>query len=141
MKHIFVRPAKAGEGEKVVKWSLSTPNNLFDPDVVTYPSTYTYCAFEGDNPLLYAAVQQPQMIEALAINPDADKIHVATALKELTQAVVTKAFEKGSGEIYFLCADDSTSKFARDQLFEEMPWKVYRLKLKDLEKPHENKNA
>lgn len=131
--HIFVRPARADDKEKFVTWSIQTKDNLLDPDVANYPSTFVLCAFDSNGPILYVPVQQPLFMDALAINPDASPALVAMALKEVTQALVTKSYYDGRGELYFLCADESTSKFAESQAFEKMPWNVYRIKLKNIE--------
>jgi|SRR5581483_2493869 len=133
-RHVFVRPAKPSDVEKFTEWSLNTENNLFDPEVVKFPTTFTLCAFNEQGPILFMPVQQPLMMESLAINPEADVMDVAVALKEITQAVVTQAFLKGAGEIYFACKDEDTIKFAQHQAFEEVPYRFFRIKLKELEK-------
>lgn len=133
-KHVFVRPVRQGDLEAFVQWSHDTKDNLFDPDVVLYPSTFVLAAFDEDGVIAYAPVQQPLMLEALAIRPGASATQVAVALKELTQAVVTATYTKQSGEIYFLCKDDSTIGFALRNGYEELPWRVLRIKTKDLEK-------
>ena len=74
------------------------------------------------------------MMEALAIKPDADPVDVAVALKELTQNLVTQCHIDGCGEIYFLCKEESTQRYAEKQAFEKLPWNVYRIKVGDLEK-------
>jgi hypothetical protein len=54
------------------------------------------------------------------------------ALKELTQNCVTQAHITGAGEILFLGSEQGTNEMAANHLFEELPYKVYRLKIKDL---------
>lgn len=138
--HIFVRPVRPEDRELFVKWSCETKNNLFDPDVIRYPTTFVFCAFDGDGPIAYCPVQSPLMMEALAVRPGAPPEKVALALKELTQAVVTQAHVKGSGEVYFLCRDEETISLAKRQAFEELPWRAFRIKLSDLEKPKPNES-
>ena len=132
-----MRPCRQTDTEKFIEWGRGTANNLFDPAVVKYPSTYTRCVFDMKGPLLYTAVQKPLMIEALAFRPESGNLDRAVAMKELTQDTVSQAYLQGSGEIYFLCRDEDTSAFAANQLFEEVKHKVYRVRLSDLEK-HEN---
>lgn len=135
--HVFVRPARIEDKELFVNWTIGTKYNLFDSKVITYPSTYIRCAFNKKGPIIFLPVQRPLMMEALAINPDADKIDVAVALKELTQDTVSQAYANGSGEIYFLCQEESTEKFAEHNGFERLPYSVFRMKLSDLERKDE----
>lgn len=135
--HVFVRPARPNDREQFVNWTLSTKDNLFDSGVVTYPSTYVRCAFNKSGPIAFIPIQRPLMMEALAINPDADKIDVAAALKELTQDTVTHAYQLGAGEVYFLCSEPTTEAFAERNGFERLPYSVFRMKLSDLEKNNE----
>ena len=133
--HIFVRPAREEDREQFIQWSLKTENNLLDPDVIKYPSTLVWCAFDENGPIVYVPVQQPLFMESLAINPEASPALVAMALKELTQNLVTQAYLRGSGELYFLCRDEATIKFAKKQAWKEQPWRVFKIKVKDLESP------
>jgi hypothetical protein len=130
MKHVFVRPAEPKDVDNVLAWSRNNPE--WDPEVGRYKNTYTLCAFDESGPIMYMPVQQPQMLDAAAINPNASALQIANAFREITQAVVTEAFLKGAGEVYFLDTDPGTSKFAGNQLFVELPWKAYRIKLNDL---------
>jgi len=105
---------------------------------VKYPSTLVFTAFNSKGPIVFAPIQRPLMIDALAVNPQADGPDIVTALKEITQAAVKQAYDVGAGEIYFLCKDESTIEIAKRQGYEEMPWKLFRMKLSNLEKSHEN---
>jgi hypothetical protein len=131
--HIFVRPARSEEAVQFLDWSKRNTASEFDPEVARYPSTVTFCAYDGDGPLAYMPIQQPLFMESLAPRPGADKSRIAAALKELTQAAVTQAHVQGKGEIYFLGTDESTDAMAANHVFEKLPYSVYRLKLKDLE--------
>lgn len=130
---IFVRPAKPTEAGKVIDWSLKTQDNHFDPDVIKYPSTFTFCAYDKDGPQVFMPVQQPLVIDAIAVNPNINEQTAALALKALVESVVTQAHLKGSGEVLFLATKEETCEFAKNQVFEELPYRVFRLKLKDLE--------
>jgi hypothetical protein len=72
------------------------------------------------------------MLESLAPRPGATKEQIALAMKELTQNAVTQAHLGGSGEIYYLGSDKNTDEFAVHHLFEELPYRVFRVKLADL---------
>lgn len=80
-------------------------------------------------------MQCPLVMDSLASRPGASKSEIASALKELTQEFVTQAHIRGSGEILFLGSEEGTDRLATNQLFEELPYKVYRLRVKDLEQP------
>lgn len=132
-RHIFIRPVKPEDTKKFIDWSLETPNNGFDPEVVKHPSTFVLCAYDKDGPLSYMPVQQVFMMDAVATRPGASKLRVAASLKEFTQALVLQAHIKGVGEIYFLATEDGTNTMAENQLFEKLPYTVYRCKVKELE--------
>lgn len=132
--HLFVRPAKFEDAAIFEEWSRNTPNNGFDPEVAKYPSTITWCVYDQHGPLAYMPMQCPLVMDSLAGRPGASKYEIAAALKELTQQFVTQAHARGAGEILFLGSEDGTNELAENQLFEEIPYKVYRLKLKDLQK-------
>ena len=138
MKHIFVRPIRPGDSAQFVEWSRNTKNNLFDADVPLYPTSVVRCAFDSSGPVVYAPLQFPVFIEALAINPNSSEMQIASGLKALTQDAVSQAYIRGSGEVYFVCKDESTIKLAVHHGYKEMPYKVYRIKLNDLEKPDKN---
>jgi hypothetical protein len=72
------------------------------------------------------------MLESLAPRPGATKEQIAIATKELTQNAITQASLGGSGEIYFMGSDEGTNALAMNQIFEEVPGKMYRLKIKEL---------
>lgn len=132
-KHLFVRPAVAEDGKQFFEWSSNTPNNGFDPQVAAYPSTITWVVYDESGPLAYMPMQCPLVMDSLATRPGASKSEIAAALKELTQQFVTQAHIRGAGEILFLGTEEGTDKMAQNQLFEELPYKVYRLRIKDLQ--------
>lgn len=131
--HLFVRPAKPEDSALFEEWSRGTKNNGFDPEVAAYPSTITWCVYDQHGPLAFMPMQCPLVMDSLASRPWASKYEIAAALKELTQEIVTQAHIRGSGEILFMGTEDGTDKLASNQLFEEVPYKVYRLKIKDLQ--------
>ncbi len=131
-RHLFCRPARPEDSELFFKWSLETPNNGFDPEVAKYPSTVTWCVYDQQGPLAFMPVQRPLVMESVASRPGAEKIDIAMALKEFTQNCVTQAHITGAGEILFLGSEEGTNEMAANHLFEEAPYKVYRLKVKDL---------
>lgn len=132
-KTVFVRPAKQTEGQLYFDWANENIVNEFDPEVAKFPSSFTWCAYDKNGPLAYQTVQQPFMLESLAPRPGSTKQQIAIALKELTQNVITQASLKGIGEIYYLGTDADTDAMASNQIFTELPYKIFRIKIKDLE--------
>lgn len=132
-RHVFVRPVTPEDANSFVKWSLNTPNNLFDPDVVKYQRTYTLCAFNEKHNITYMPIQTAYMMEAAAHNPEATELEKSAAFKEIVQAVVTQAFVSGIGEIYFMTGDEETADFATRHVFKEVPYRVFRVKVNRLQ--------
>jgi hypothetical protein len=123
---VFVRPVKPDDTKKFVDWSLETPDNEFDPEVVKYPSTFVLCAYEP--------IQQAFIMDSFASRPGATKLQIATAMKELFQETVTQGHLKGVGEIMFLGTEKGTEHMTTNQeVFEKLPWSVYRVKIRELE--------
>jgi hypothetical protein len=130
---IFVRPIQPNEGQLFLDWSLENKDkNEFDPQVPLYPASVTWCAYDKTGPVAFQTIQRPAMLESLAPRPGLDSIRISSALRELTQNAITQAHLSGAGEIYFLGSDEKTNEFATNHIFEEVPLKVYRVKLADL---------
>ena len=131
-RRIYVRPAQAHEGQLVFDWGKENPHGNFDPEVARFKSSITWCAYDADGPVVFQTVQRPLMLESLAPRPGATKQQVALAMKELTQNVITQAHVLDAGEVYYLGSDADTDEFATSHIFEELPYKVFRVKLADL---------
>lgn len=132
MNRIYVRPAQPHEGQLVFDWGMENSKGNFDPEVARFGSSITWCAYDKDGPLVFQTIQRPLMLESLAPRPRATKQQIASAMKELTQNAVSQAHVMQAGEIYFLGSDKDTDEFATNHIFEELPYKVFRVKLKDL---------
>ena len=134
-KYIYVRPARPADKELFIKWTIENRDkNGADPEIGSYPTTFVLCAYDEKGPLVFMPVQQPLFLESLAIRPGADTCDVAAALRDLTKACVTQAHIKGSGEIYFISDEATIQRFAKNQIFKQLPVNIYRVKLSDLEK-------
>jgi hypothetical protein len=146
MSHIFVRPVTPEDAGIFLKWAVENKGNEFDPDPVTYPDSFTLCAFDETGPLAYLPIQQPMfvepmMLESFAPKPGLTPLQASAALRELIQACVTIGFMKGTGEMYFLGTNTATNSFAeKSKVFERLDWPVYRLRLSDLTKEEPNAN-
>jgi hypothetical protein len=77
------------------------------------------------------------MLETIAKNPDASELEAATAFKEFIQFLVSQASIQNVSEIYFLGTDDSVNNIAESSIFELLPYKVYKVKVADLEPKQE----
>jgi len=102
-----VRLAKPEESEEAVKWMAETPHNGFDPDVLGYDSTVTFCA-EAEKPIMYLPVQVTLTIESLGRNTKARKRDTVQALNEMLEMVKKFAVGAGIREIYFLSKEKGT---------------------------------
>lgn len=131
-RHIYVRPAWENEAQMFFEWAKENEHGEFDPEVPRYKSSTTWCAYDKDGPLVFQTLQRPIMLESLAPRPGATKEQVAVAMKELTQNAITQAHLGGAGEIYFLGSEEGTNALATNQIFEKLPFKVYRVRIKDL---------
>ncbi len=107
-----VRLAKPEEAEEAVKWMSETPHNGFDPDVLGYDSTVTFCA-EADKPIMYLPVQVTLTIEALGRNLGARKRETVIALNEMLETIKKFAIGAGIREIYFLSEEKGTMAQAK----------------------------
>lgn len=132
--HIFVRPARPTDAKVFAEWSRSTESNEWDPLVAKCPTTVTLAAYDQSGPLVFMPVQQPMMLDSLAVRPGLSKREVARSIKALVETTAMLAATKGVGEIYFLGTEEGTDLFAENRMFERLPWPVYRVKLANLER-------
>jgi hypothetical protein len=133
MDLMFVRPAKLGDETKFLDWSVENPDNGFDPEVAKSPSTFVLCAYDKTGAVAYQPVQQVFMMDSYAGRPGNTKLQTAVAMKELFQETVTQAHIKGVSEIYYLGTEVGTDAMTTKHVFEELPYKVFRVKVASLE--------
>jgi len=133
MDLMFVRPVKPGDERRFLDWSLENPNNGFDPEVAKSPSTFVLCAYDKSGPVAYQPVQRVYMMDSYAGRPGNTKLQTAGAMKELFQETVTQAHINGVSEIYYLGTDSGTDAMTTNHAFEELPYKVFRVKVASLE--------
>ena len=130
MKQIFVRPARQEDMQKLALWANSNP--AWDPRLLPY--TLTWCAFHEGEVIALLPMQRPMMIEAVAFHPLATYFEKALALKELTKALITNAYELGVAEIYFLGSDAATNGYAENHgVFRPVDMPTFRVRLSELE--------
>ena len=146
MEHIVIREANE-ERDIAVRWAKSTPDgDLLDFDIFEHDSTFLLGARQSGRPstreldsgprLAYLPVQQPLMLENLIFRPGLSDRERALAITRMTEHAISEAYRRDVGEIYFLCREESTRKFAERHLFrnvrELVPGiEVYRLNLRE----------
>lgn len=141
-EHLVIREANE-EKEQAVEWARSTPDgDLLDLDAFEHDSTFLLAARQNQHPgnlegtCAYLPVQQPLMLENLIFRPGMSDGERARAITRLTEYAISEAYRRDVGEVYFLCREAATRKFAERHLFrnvrEVVPGvEVYRLNLRE----------
>lgn len=113
----------------IADWIVQTENNGFDPQTLGYPTVQYLCSYSTDGPVAYLPTQKVTMLESIAIKPGLDLLTSAQAVRDMVKGAQLEASGHGIKEIYFLSNVPSTVEFAKNNGFEEMPYKVLRMKL------------
>jgi hypothetical protein len=139
MDHPFiVRESSREEYERLLRFARSTPDgDLLDLDIFRHQSTFVLSAWSpGKGARAYLPVQQPLMLENLCFAPDLSETDRAHAMTRMTEQAIVEAYRRDAGELYFLCREESTCRFAERRNFvridgpeSELKFKVYRLNL------------
>lgn len=130
MKPIWADAATPDEAGELAAYLVKTEENLLDLEITNYPATKIMKASDGARNLVFMPVQQCQVWESLGINPEASEMEIAASLKALAHVLRFVAKANGEGEIYFLCAEARTQKFAEHNGFEKVNIPLYRMRLK-----------
>jgi hypothetical protein len=130
--HIWAQAATNQDLDDIKSSLLNTENNLLDPEVLGYPTTVVLKAHKDGKNIVFLPIQSVFMLESLGILRDnAGSIgDIAVALKELVQVVRYEATKSGVRELYMLCSEPSTVKFAEHNGFERVNIPVFRMKVK-----------
>lgn len=126
-----IRTAKPEDAENILRWGEEQKDiNLFDPDVLLYPTTDVGCA-ENGKPIVYLPVQLAAVLESIVFNPAASERERSIALYKLVGAVLENAARSGVREAYFACKSEPMVKFAERLGFEALPkeWTIMRVRL------------
>lgn len=129
MKNYTVRLASPNDAAKLVDWLNSTPNNLFDPEVLKYPNLRVLVVEKDGEPIIFFPYHIVFQGESLALKPGADKKHLAYGFRVLENALLAFADCYGIREMSFDCADESFSKFAECHGWEPGKHKQFRRKI------------
>ena len=127
---VYVR--LAAPDEPYLAWfEANKERNDFDPAVLGYPTTKVLAAYKLDGTVLaYMPVQTVAMLESIATNPEVGSMKRTAGVVEMTQAAAMLASLGGIRECFFCSTDDLTAGGAELMGFEELPYKVYRLRIK-----------
>lgn len=133
MEHLVVKLADSIELEDMKSLLETTRDgDLFDHDVLRHGSTFSLSAISSESGrIAYLPVQQPLMLENLVFKPWTTDKQRAQAMVRLAEYAIGEAYRRDAGELYFLCRDESTCRFAERHKFKLLPeeLKVYRLNL------------
>lgn len=128
MKQLKVRFGRPEDAAQIVNWLAGNSGNSFDPDILKYPTLRTLCAYNG-SPVAYLPSQQALVLESYAPKPGLSEEESALALRDLVKGMELLASSLNIREIYFLDGDNGVAGMAVRHGFEELPMKIYRLKL------------
>lgn len=131
--NLSTRLAKPEEADEFLAWSRATPLNLFDHEPGLNASTLTFVSEDSQGAATYCPMQQAVFMEALAIRPGARLGTVAKALRDLALTAVRLAKRIGGSEVYAVCDEPTTQALMLRHGFEEIPAKIFRLKVKTAE--------
>ena len=129
MTSIQIEAVSASDAEVLVKFLFSTPHNLNDPGVFSYPHVQVLKATRKGKIIAFLPAQLTVTLDAFAINPEATKLEKAMAMHDLFISFRELARQRGVREINFFTADDSTAEFAKSRGVEEVKQRLFRYKI------------
>lgn len=129
MRQLKVGYLRDEDQKTFIEWVNSTPNNLWDKDVLSYPTLRVICSY-GDSPVAFLPVQQPLMLESLAVSVTARDLDKAQSFRDLVKAAELHASSVQAREMYFICKDEAVLKIAEGHGFERIDFPLVRMKLK-----------
>lgn len=119
MKDYFTRVIKGDMNNPAVREAVDwfkriSHKSRLDPEVLTYPNTQLLQVYEKQTAkaIIYIPVHPVLMLESLGPNPEANPVHIAEALAQVTKTCVWEACRIGMGEIYMPCTDGDVIQFA-----------------------------
>lgn len=129
MKQLKIRWARPEDAAKFQEWIEANPANDFDKDILQYPTLQVVCAYDDQGPVAFLPIHKVVVLESTARNPNIKPGDSAQCLRDFTKAAELTASAQGIREIYFLCRDEALTEMAKNHGYEEMPFKVLRMKL------------
>lgn len=128
MDELKLRGGLPDDTAQIIEWINADPKNLFDPDILKYPTLRVLCAYNG-GPVAFLPTQRALFLESTAMNPKSGDIERAMALRDLVKGAELLASAEGIKEIYVFGHDERVLKIAARHGFQPIPWPLLRLKL------------
>jgi len=125
LKVRYIGPADTA---KFIEWINNTPANLYDKDVLQYPTLQVLVSY-GTDEVAFLPMQQVLMLESLAVKQGASPMETAQAFRDLVKGAELHASGKGIKELWFTCRDEGVLKVAEGHGFERMEFPIVRMKL------------
>lgn len=130
MNELKMRIARLEDAKEIGEWLVGTQGNLFDPEILDYPTFRAVSAYNGEGNVAHLPSQQALMLESLAVNPKVPILEAAQSFRDLVKGQQLLAISFGIREIYFVCQDENVLRLAENRGFERIPYPVVRMKLK-----------
>lgn len=130
MKQLKIRFAKQDDVAQIVNWLNANPINQFDPGILEYPTLRIFAAYSDAGNEAFIPFQRVLMLESYAPRPGLERAVSAQALRDFTKAAELTASAEGVREIYFLDGGDGVAEMALANGYEEVPFRVFRMRLK-----------
>jgi len=124
-----IRLAEPSDTENFTKWIRTTPNNMFDPVISTYPNLRVLAVDVNDEPAVYVPFHPVMCVDALAHKPDITPRENAKAFRAIQDTLEEYAATYGMKEIWWMCKDQSLIDFAKRYDYEVVNVPVLRKKL------------
>ena len=110
----------------------SLGNQYFDADVLAHKNTTVLVASApGEGPAGFLPIQQPLMMESLVLRPDLSYRSQALVMSRLAEYAIEECARRDAAEVYFLCHDERTERFAERHHFAKVPLPLYRFNLRE----------
>lgn len=124
-----VRMASPADTDTYLEYTKSTKDNLFDPEIASYPSLRTLAVDVDGKPSLYVPFHPILVIESLSHRPDTTLRENAYAIKKAGDLVEEVAQHYGMAEVWWMCKDESLIKAAQHHGYELVKTPVLRKKV------------
>jgi len=129
MSQLKIRFATPEDSKDVVELLSTTAGNLYDADILSYPTLRVLAAYNGSGPVVYLPSQCALILESLAVRPGTAPLEAAQGFRDLVKGKELLASSLGIKEILFLCQDERVISLAERHGFERISYPVMRLKL------------
>jgi hypothetical protein len=126
---ITIRQAEPKDAQQFLEFVTSTPNNLFDPDTVNYPSLQTLAVEKDGETISYVPFHPVIVVESLAHKPGVTPREHVLGLLQVDAVLAEIAKKYGIAEVWYECADQRFVKFAKRHGYKAVKTTVLRKKV------------